>query len=46
MIGILLGIILGVGIVTAFLFLGSEDTIDAPRVSEQASEGQAAEGTE
>jgi len=31
-IGILLGIVLGVGIVTAFVFLGSEQTIDAPRL--------------
>ena len=31
-IGILLGILLGVGIVTAFVFLGSEQTIDAPRL--------------
>jgi hypothetical protein len=28
-----LGILLGVGVVTAFVFLGSEDTIDAPRIS-------------
>lgn len=32
-IGIPLGLILGVGIVTAFVFLGSEGTIDAPRIS-------------
>lgn len=31
-IGIVLGILLGVGIVTAFVFLGSEGTIDAPRI--------------
>jgi hypothetical protein len=31
-IGIVLGILLGVGIVTAFVFLGSEQTIDAPRL--------------
>ena len=31
--GILLGIVLGVGVVTAFVFLGSETTIDAPRIS-------------
>jgi hypothetical protein len=30
--GILLGILLGLAIVTAFLVLGSEDTIDAPSV--------------
>jgi hypothetical protein len=31
-IGILLGVLLGIGIVTAFVFLGSEQTIDAPRL--------------
>ena len=31
-IGIALGIILGVAVVTAFLFLGSEETIDAPSI--------------
>ena len=33
MIGILLGVCLGVGVVVAFVFLGSEGTIDAPRIS-------------
>jgi hypothetical protein len=33
-IGIVLGILLGIGIVTAFVFLGSEGTIDAPRISD------------
>ncbi len=33
LIGIALGILLGLGIVTAFVFLGSESTIDAPGVS-------------
>ena len=28
-----LGLVLGVAIVAAFVFLGSEDTIDAPRIS-------------
>jgi len=31
--GILIGITLGIAIVAAFVFLGGEDTIDAPRVS-------------
>jgi hypothetical protein len=31
-IGIVLGLLLGVGVVTAFVFLGSEGTIDAPRI--------------
>lgn len=39
-IGILLGIVLGVGIVTAFVFLGSEDTIDAPRINDQVTRSQ------
>ena len=34
--GILIGIVLGIGIVAAFVFLGSEDAIDAPRVTEPA----------
>jgi hypothetical protein len=29
-----LGIVLGVGVVAAFVFLGSEETIDAPRLSD------------
>jgi hypothetical protein len=31
--GVLLGVVLGIAVVTAFVFLGSEDTIDAPRIS-------------
>jgi hypothetical protein len=31
--GILLGIVLGIAIVSAFVFLGSEGSVDAPRVS-------------
>ncbi len=44
--GILLGILLGVGIVTAFVFLGSEDTIDAPRISGEGVTGAAAQEQE
>ncbi|HEU4979893.1 MAG TPA: hypothetical protein VFT14_01675, partial [Solirubrobacterales bacterium] len=33
LIGILLGILLGLAILLAFLFLGSEETIDAPSIS-------------
>jgi hypothetical protein len=33
-IGIVLGIVLGIGIITAFVFLGSEGTIDAPSLNE------------
>jgi hypothetical protein len=32
-VGICLGICLGIGVVAAFVFLGSEGTIDAPRIS-------------
>jgi hypothetical protein len=32
-IGIVLGLVLGIGVVSAFLFLGSEGSIDAPRIS-------------
>jgi hypothetical protein len=32
-IGILVGIVLGLAIVSAFVFLGSEGSVDAPRVS-------------
>jgi len=31
--GVLLGIVLGVAVVAAFVFLGSEDTIDSARIS-------------
>ncbi|HSK49408.1 MAG TPA: hypothetical protein VK889_02815 [Solirubrobacterales bacterium] len=31
-IGIVLGIVLGLGVATAFVFIGSEDTVDAPQV--------------
>jgi hypothetical protein len=31
--GVLLGVLLGLAVITAFVFLGSEDTIDAPRVT-------------
>jgi hypothetical protein len=31
--GILVGLVLGVGLVAAFVFVGSEGTIDAPRIS-------------
>lgn len=33
MVGILVGLVLGVAVVAAFVFLGSEGTIDAPRIS-------------
>jgi hypothetical protein len=34
LIGVLLGIILGLAILLAFLFLGSQETIDAPSLSD------------
>lgn len=33
LIGILVGLVLGVAVVSAFVFLGSEGSIDAPRIS-------------
>jgi hypothetical protein len=41
---VLLGILLGLGIVTAFVFLGSEETIDAPRISGVDSGGTGSGG--
>ena len=35
MIGIVLGLVIGVLIVIAFVFLGSQETIDDPSVDEQ-----------
>lgn len=45
-IGILLGLVLGIGIVTAFVFLGSEETIDAPRVQGTEQPQQRERGAE
>lgn len=33
LVGILVGLVLGVAVVTAFVFLGSEGSIDAPSIS-------------
>lgn len=43
-IGVVLGLILGVGIVTGFVFIYSEETIDAPSLSEGGGDGQAPGG--
>jgi hypothetical protein len=44
-IGIVLGLILGVGIVTGFVFIYSEETVDAPSISsEEGSGGAGGEG--
>jgi hypothetical protein len=40
-IGIVLGLILGVGIVTAFVFVYSEQTVDAPSISGNGGGGHA-----
>ena len=40
LIGILLGILLGIAILLAFLFLGSQDTIDAPSLSDGGEQTQ------
>jgi len=42
-IGIVLGIVLGIGIITAFLFLGSEETIDAPALNDEPGQSRPAE---
>ena len=39
-VGVVLGIALGIGVVAAFVFLGSEKTIDAPRISGVAANPQ------
>jgi hypothetical protein len=38
--GVLLGLVLGIAVVAAFVFLGSEATIDAPRISGVEGGGQ------
>jgi hypothetical protein len=43
-IGIVLGLILGVGIVTAFVFIYSEETVDAPSISRNGAAGGARGG--
>ena len=43
-IGIVLGLILGVGIVTGFVFIYSEQTVDAPSISTEGGGGQAGGG--
>jgi hypothetical protein len=43
-IGIVLGLILGVGIVTAFVFVYSERTVDAPSISAKSGGGAARGG--
>ncbi len=37
--GILIGLILGIGVITAFVFLGSENQIDAPRITTTGNQG-------
>ena len=41
-IGIVLGIVLGVGIITAFVFWGSEETIDAPALNDEPGQSRPA----
>ena len=43
-IGIVLGLILGVGIVTGFVFVYSEQTVDAPSISGEGGSGEARGG--
>ena len=40
LLGILLGIVLGVAILLAFLFLGSEETIDDPAINDGPAQTQ------
>jgi hypothetical protein len=40
-IGIVLGLILGAGIVTGFVFIYSEETVDAPSISSREGAGEA-----
>jgi hypothetical protein len=40
LLGILLGIVLGAAILLAFLFLGSEDTIDDPSINNGPTQTQ------
>ena len=47
--GVLIGLVLGVGVVAAFVFIGAEETVDAPRISgvdtgKPGQEGTAAPG--
>lgn len=43
-VGILIGVVLGLGVIAAFVFLGSEGSIDAPRISKTKAEKAAADG--
>ena len=43
-IGIVLGLILGAGIVTGFVFIYSEETVDAPSISQDGGGGEARRG--
>jgi hypothetical protein len=45
-IGIVLGLILGVGIVTGFVFIYSEQTVDAPSISAEGGGGEAGGGSQ
>jgi hypothetical protein len=40
-VGIVLGIVLGIAVVAGFVFLGSEGTVDAPRISDGKAAKQA-----
>jgi hypothetical protein len=44
-IGVVLGLILGVGIVTGFVFIYSEETIDAPSISPEGRGGGGGQGS-
>jgi hypothetical protein len=42
-IGIVLGIVLGIAIVAVFVFVFSEDTVDAPSINHGAPQDQSAQ---
>jgi hypothetical protein len=39
--GIFIGLVLGIAVISAFVFLGSEESVDAPRISGAQSGKQA-----
>ena len=45
-VGIVVGVVLGVGIITAFVLFSSEDTIDAPALNDEPEQTRPAPGTQ
>jgi hypothetical protein len=44
-VGVVLGLVLGIGVIVVFVFEGSEQTIDAPRISGVDEETQSGQGS-